>query len=71
VQPNVVLSHENSAAVREFGSHFGQERVAIPHKLAITLDHAVPAPTTRHAQNHVEIRKFVAEQGISHFLDLI
>lgn len=70
VQPDVVLSHDNTAAIREIWSQFGQERVAIPHKLAITLDHAVPAPTTRHAQNHAEIRRFVAEQGINHFFEV-
>ena len=70
VRPDVVLSHDNSAAIREIWQQFGQDKVAIPHKLAITLDHAVPAPTTRHAQNHAEIRKFVQEQGIRHFFEV-
>lgn len=70
VRPDVVLSHDNTAAIRETWLQFGQERVAIPQKLAITLDHAVPAPTTRHAQNHAEIRAFVREQGIRHFFEL-
>ena len=70
VRPDVVLSHDNSAAIREIWQQFGQDKVSIPHKLAITLDHAVPAPTTRHAQNHAEIRKFVQEQGIRHFFEV-
>ncbi len=70
VRPDVVLSHDNTAAIREIWQQFGQDKVAIPHKLAITLDHAVPAPTTRHAQNHAEIRKFVQEQGIRHFFEV-
>ena len=70
VRPDVVLSHDNSAAIRETWLQFGQERVVIPEKLAITLDHAVPAPTTRHAQNHAEIRAFVEEQGIRHFFEV-
>ena len=70
VQPDVVLSHDNTAAIREIWQQFGQDRVAIPEKLAITLDHAVPAPTTRHAQNHAEIRAFVQEQGIRHFFEV-
>lgn len=70
VQPDVVLSHDNTAAIREIWLQFGQERVAIAEKLAITLDHAVPAPTTRHAQNHAEIREFVREQGISSFFEV-
>ncbi len=69
-RPDVVLSHDNTAAIREIWRQFGQERVVIPEKLAITLDHAVPAPTTRHAQNHAEIRAFVQEQGIRHFYEV-
>jgi 3-isopropylmalate/(R)-2-methylmalate dehydratase large subunit len=38
--------------------------------MAITLDHAVPAPTTQHAQNHAEIRAWVQEQGIRHFFEV-
>ncbi len=70
VRPDLVLSHDNTAAIREIWRQFGQERVAIPDKLAITLDHAVPAPTTRHAQNHAEIRRFVQEQGIRRFFEV-
>lgn len=69
-RPDVVLSHDNSAAIRRIWLEFGQSRVLIPHKLAMTLDHAVPAPTTRHAQNHAEIRAFVAEQGIDNFFEV-
>ena len=70
VRPDVVLSHDNTAAIREIWQQFGLEQVAIPEKLAVTLDHAVPAPTTRHAQNHAEIREFVQEQGIRHFFEV-
>jgi 3-isopropylmalate/(R)-2-methylmalate dehydratase large subunit len=70
VRPDIVLSHDNTAAIREIWQQFGQDRVVIPEKLAITLDHAVPAPTTRHAQNHAEIRVFVQEQGIRHFFEV-
>ena len=68
-RPDVVLSHDNTAAIREIWLEFGQSRVLIPERMAITLDHAVPAPTTKHAQNHAEIRAFVAEQGIRHFFE--
>jgi 3-isopropylmalate/(R)-2-methylmalate dehydratase large subunit len=69
-RPDVVLSHDNTAAIRRIWLEFGQARVAIPERLAITLDHAVPAPTTKHAQNHAEIRAFVAEQGIRNFFEV-
>jgi 3-isopropylmalate/(R)-2-methylmalate dehydratase large subunit len=38
--------------------------------MAVTLDHAVPAPTTRHAQNHAEIREWVACQNVRHFFEV-
>ena len=63
-RPDVVLSHDNTAAIRRIWLQFGQEKVVIPERMAITMDHAVPAPTTRHAQNHKEIREFAVEQGL-------
>ena len=44
-------------------------RVLHPERLAIFLDHAVPAPNAEHALNHKEVREFVAEQGIAHFYE--
>jgi 3-isopropylmalate/(R)-2-methylmalate dehydratase large subunit len=70
VRPDVVLSHDNTAAIHRIWRQFGQANVVIPERIAVTLDHAVPAPTTQHAQNHAEIRAFVAEQGIRHFFDV-
>ncbi len=69
-RPDIVLSHDNTAPIAEIWRQFGQERVAIPERMAITLDHAVPAPTVRHAQNHAEVRAFVAEQGVGHFFEV-
>ncbi len=68
--PDVALSHDNSAAIAKIFHSLGLERVKYPERLAIALDHAAPAPTTQHAQNHAEIRQFVAQQHISHFYDV-
>jgi 3-isopropylmalate/(R)-2-methylmalate dehydratase large subunit len=69
-RPDVALSHDNSAAISKIFASLGVERVKYPERLAITLDHAAPPPTTRHAQNHAEIRQFVARQGIDHFFEV-
>jgi 3-isopropylmalate/(R)-2-methylmalate dehydratase large subunit len=69
-RPDIVLSHDNTAAIAKIFHSIGLERVAIPDRMAITLDHAVPAPTARHAQNHAEVRAFVKEQGIKHFFEV-
>ncbi len=68
--PDLVLSHDNTAAIIRTWRQLGLPRVKHPERLAVVLDHAAPAPTTQHAQNHAEIRQFVAEQGIVHFFDV-
>ena len=70
VTPDVALSHDNSAPIAEIFRTVGVERVKHPDRLAITLDHAAPPPTTQHAQNHAEVRQFVAEQGITNFFEV-
>jgi 3-isopropylmalate/(R)-2-methylmalate dehydratase large subunit len=65
-----VLSHDNTAAIAKIFRTIGLERVAIADRIAITLDHAVPAPTAKHAQNHAEVRAFVKEQGIRYFFEV-
>jgi 3-isopropylmalate/(R)-2-methylmalate dehydratase large subunit len=69
-RPDLVLSHDNTAAIAGIFRSLGLARVAIPDRLAITLDHAVPAPNARHAQNHAEVRAFVQEQGVRHFFEV-
>jgi 3-isopropylmalate/(R)-2-methylmalate dehydratase large subunit len=69
VRPDLILSHDNTAAIAAMFYRLGLKKVCDPDRLAITLDHAVPPPTPRHAQNHAEIRRFVAEQGIQNFFE--
>jgi 3-isopropylmalate/(R)-2-methylmalate dehydratase large subunit len=70
VSPDVILSHDNTAAIFRIFKQLGVEKVKHPERLAITLDHAVPAPSTQHAQNHAEVRRFVEEQGVKNFYDV-
>lgn len=69
-RPDLALSHDNTAAIWRIFKGIGQSRVKYPERLAITLDHASPPPTPRHAQNHAEVRQFVAEQGVRHFFEV-
>jgi len=69
-RPDVALSHDNTAAIARIFRDIGLERVVIPEQICVTLDHAAPAPTPKHAQNHAEVRAFVAEQGIQHFFEV-
>lgn len=69
-QPDIALSHDNTAAIYQTFKKLGVTKVKHPERLAITLDHAVPAPTTQHAQNHAEVRQFVKEQGVTTFFEV-
>jgi 3-isopropylmalate/(R)-2-methylmalate dehydratase large subunit len=70
VTPQVALSHDNTAAIVGIFQRMGGKKVFNPQMHAIFLDHAAPAPTTKHAENHRIIRDFVREQGIPHFFDV-
>ncbi len=69
-KPDVALSHDNTAAIARIFRAIGLDRVVIPERMCVTLDHAVPAPTPKHAQNHAEVRAFVIEQGIKNFFEV-
>jgi 3-isopropylmalate/(R)-2-methylmalate dehydratase large subunit len=69
-RPDVIFSHDNSAAIRRIFEQTGAPRIAEPGRVVITLDHAVPAPTTDHARNHAEIRAWVQQQGIRNFFEV-
>ncbi len=56
-RPDVALSHDNTAAIAKLFRSLGYGRVLHPERLAIFLDHAVPAPSAEHALNHKEVRR--------------
>lgn len=70
VKPDVIFSHDNTAAIRRIFENIGAGKIAHPERMVITLDHAVPAPTTQHAQNHAEIREWVQMHNIINFFEV-
>jgi len=70
VSPDIVMSHDNSAAIAKKFKQIGVEKVKHPEKIVIPLDHCVPAATEKYAANHKEIREFVQEQKIKNFYDI-
>ena len=70
VMPDVALSHDNAAPIYSTFKKMGGLRVWDPDRIVIILDHATPAPTTKHAENHRIIRELVHEQGIPNFYDV-
>lgn len=70
VEPHFCMSHDNAAAIAKIFKKIGVKNVWKPDHLVFILDHAIPAPTDKHAQNHKDIREFVSEQGMPHFYDV-
>jgi 3-isopropylmalate/(R)-2-methylmalate dehydratase large subunit len=70
VKPDIALSHDNAASIYGTFQKMGGKQVVDPGMIVIILDHATPAPTTQHAENHRIIRELVEEQGIQHFYDV-
>lgn len=70
VQPRWVMSHDNTAAIIGKFREVGVKRVWDPERVVIILDHVVPASQASYANNHIRIREFVKEQGITHFYDV-
>jgi len=70
VEPDYILSHDNTAAIAATFEKMGAERVVHPERLVIILDHCVPAADAKYAENHKKAREFAAAQGIKHFYDV-
>jgi 3-isopropylmalate/(R)-2-methylmalate dehydratase large subunit len=77
VEPAVdlAMSHENGALVMNqfFEVYQGtglEPKVWDPSKIAIVLDHRVPAESSKTATNQKKIREFVESQGITRFHDI-
>jgi 3-isopropylmalate/(R)-2-methylmalate dehydratase large subunit len=70
VQPDRLLTHDNTSAIAKTFRKIGVAGVANPDMNVVILDHVVPAANETYAQSHRETREFVREQGISAFYDV-
>lgn len=70
IEPDVILSHDNTAAIAQHFEQLPHGRIKYPGRLAITLDHAAPPPSPSHARNHQAVRRFVREHGIRNFFEV-
>ncbi|MCK5584577.1 3-isopropylmalate dehydratase large subunit [Candidatus Bipolaricaulota bacterium] len=70
IEPDICLSHDNTAAIAKTFAKIGVSRVKDPDKFVIVLDHTVPASQEKYALNHKEIREFVKINGIRRFYDV-
>jgi len=70
VSPDIVLSHDNTAAISKKFEQIGIKFVKHPEKIVIPLDHCIPAASEKYATNHKIIRKFVKANNIKNFYDI-
>jgi len=70
VEPDVAMSHDNTADISNKFYSLGVDKVYDPDKHVIVLDHAIPASNAKFAENHKVIREFVKKQRIKNFYDI-
>jgi len=68
-QPDLVLSHDNTASIRKTFEQMGGKRVFDPGRLVIVLDHNAPPTSASLANSYQSIREFVKKQHIKKFHD--
>ena len=68
-KPDIVLTHDNTASIRNTFSKMNGDQVAEPDQLLIVLDHNAPPTNAKLANNYQIVRNMVKEQGIKKFYD--
>ena len=68
-QPDIVLTHDNTASIKNTFAKMGGEKVFDPDRLLVVLDHNAPPTNAKLANDYEAIRKLVTDQGISKFYD--
>ncbi len=70
IEPDYVMSHDNSAAISKIFKSIGVKKVVCPEKIVIILDHCSPPANEKYANNHRIIREFVEKNGIENFYEI-
>jgi homoaconitate hydratase family protein len=70
IEPDVAMSHDNTADISNTFYKIGVDKVYDPGKHVIVLDHCSPAANATYAENHKIVREFVEKQGIENFYDV-
>ena len=68
-KPDIVLTHDNTASIKNTFEKMGGEKVADPNQLLIVLDHNAPPTTAKLATQYQTIRDIVKAQGVNKFYD--
>ncbi len=69
VQPDFCYAHDYGLFAIDAFEKMGATAVRRPERIAVCLDHAVPADNARDANNHARIRAFAREHGFAAFFE--
>ncbi len=69
-KPNIVLTHDNTASIKNTFNEMGGKKVADPDQLLVVLDHNAPPTNSKLANQYQTIRDFVKDQSVNKFHDV-
>ncbi len=69
VEPDLILSHDNSASIVKTFQKMGGKNILYPQRLVIVLDHDSPPTNVQLANDHQSIRDLISEHNITNFYD--
>ncbi|MHA1953827.1 MAG: aconitase/3-isopropylmalate dehydratase large subunit family protein [Candidatus Heimdallarchaeaceae archaeon] len=68
-EPDLILSHDNSASIYRTFQKMGGTKIKYPNRLVIVLDHDSPPTSVTIANDHKIIRELVKNQNIINYYD--
>jgi len=68
-KPDIVLTHDNTASIKNTFAKMGGKKVANPDQLLIVLDHNAPPTNAKLATQYQTVRDIVEYQGVKNFYD--
>ncbi|NPD87212.1 MAG: 3-isopropylmalate dehydratase large subunit [Asgard group archaeon] len=68
-EPDLILSHDNSASIYKTFQKMGGTKIKYPDRLVIVLDHDSPPTSVTIANDHKIIRELVKNQNITNYYD--
>ena len=69
-KPNIVLTHDNTASIKNTFNKMGGDKVSDKDQLLVVLDHNAPPTNAKLANQYQSIRDFVNDQSVCKFHDV-
>lgn len=68
-EPDLVLSHDNSARIKKIFEQNGGKKVLYPERLVVVLDRKMTGTTEELVRDYNSIHHFMQDQQVEHFFD--